>query len=437
MGLIFLGQFIPVHKFPEDLRIRTDLYVRKAYEDLFSLLYDTIVYEIEDTYNQAIRITGTPGMGKSYFLGYVWLRLIKKFHVVVTVGDATITSCKDGSYEDITGKPLDDYLKRDVIYLVDPKKGGSPDPSYAKTVLFVSPSKERVGDFKRVGLINFYMPPWNKSELQICMKKFDDVSEKRCEELFEKWGGSMRIMRISAKKDTSVEEEFRQCLSNQCLLDIINQMNSDYLESYQWLVHRIPIQSDDGAIDYQEYNCDFPSRYIAEKVAERIHHLQVDWKTVGDSSLLGKAYECHVLKHLFQVSDKVYLSKAAYEVGDPEKKAVYINAVRHHEVFSNQGTIDPKQGTLYIPLESNKAGIDFVMPPWVFQVTISASHSAKRLDKVLNQFPSVSKWKICFIVPSSRIDGFKTPQLSKYDSITEKYKLPFDFGNAIFDTTEQ
>ena len=86
--------------------------------DLYRLIKERIdvIKEHKTQLNEAIRVTGTPGMGKSYFLGYVWLQLARNgVPVVATVGNKTIISREGGNYENITGKMLDDFLTPDVM----------------------------------------------------------------------------------------------------------------------------------------------------------------------------------------------------------------------------------------------------------------------------------------------------------------------------------
>ena len=104
------------------------IYVRKAYTEILSIIREDIAEfrRYKAFKKSAIRITGTPGMGKSYFLGYVYHQLIKDNTVVARVGDRTILSRPGAKYEDISGEALRDHLKDDVVFLVDPDTSYSP-----------------------------------------------------------------------------------------------------------------------------------------------------------------------------------------------------------------------------------------------------------------------------------------------------------------------
>ena len=339
-------------------------------------------------------------------------------------------------YENITDRNIEDYLSPDVVFLVDPDKHYSPHSTGAMTILFISQARERVGNFSRVNVAALYMPPWKEPELRDCVERIYPYAKTYFKSQFDMWGGSIRFMtapcdEISEKSHMKNLNEF---LGSRYLIDVVNEASEyvyqkEELTAYQWIVHRMPIQN--GVTDYTECICDYPSQYIALQIARRVHCLKVDWKIIGDPVLLGRAYEHHVLDTLFKVSQDEHLPVLAYRVGGRQKRGFRVPAVKSHRVFSNKDIIDSGslvKGALYISVEPNKPGMDFVMPPWIFQTTISRVHSAKRLDLIISQFPSTKEWKICFIVLSVRHDEFQTPDLSLYPRIKEKFKLPWDFG---------
>lgn len=190
-------------------------------------------------------------------------------------------------------------------------------------------------------------------------------------------------------------------------------------------MHRFPGKDGDGNTDYTKFTLNFPSNYIALRVAEVIRSLKCDPKIVGDSRLLGCAFEAYVLEHILNVSQERFLSVKAENIAKSQTPMVDVPAVKKHEVFPTKSPSKSyHNGTLYIP-EPNRPGIGFVMPPWLFQVTTSKSHSSKKLERTLNQFPSVAKWNLCFVIPGVIGNEFK-PNTSAYPKVA-KYKLPVDF----------
>ena len=342
------------------------IYVRKAYTEILSIIREDIAEfrRYKAFKKSAIRITGTPGIGKSYFLGYVYHQLIKDNTVIARAGNHTILSRPGDKYVKISGEAVEDYLKDDVVFLVDPDTSYSPWPSDAVTILFVSPSKKCVGNFPRVTLRNCYMPPWHKDELKDCIEKLYPYALDRFDERFKKWGGSIRSMCFShtERAEKELQRSLESLLSNKTLIDIINEVtDSCYTkqeyDSWQWIVHRNPIENEEG-IDYTEYTCSFPSQHIASLVADRIRNLKADWKTVGDPILLGRAYETHVSQVLFKVSANTHLPIRAKKIGGKLSESDQeVPAVKEKKIFISRETFEtPKKDMLYVPLEGNKVG---------------------------------------------------------------------------------
>ena len=42
--------------------------------------------------------------------------------------------------------------------------------------------------------------------------------------------------------------------------------------------HHLTVDNEDGDTDYKDCTYDFPSQYIALKVAHAVRHLKVDWE---------------------------------------------------------------------------------------------------------------------------------------------------------------
>ena len=396
------------------------------------------------TYPQAaIRVTGTPGVGKSAFLVYVKKELVKlNKSVFVTMqhrhvhylGEEKLTVKADTSMLDLA--PTGDRM----IHLLDPAAGFHIRPTSAITILFVSPDKNKYGAFSTDNVIDFYLPPWRLEELIRCCRICYKMEETKVTQLFEKWGGSIRrIVNINfySHYTDKYEASLSSFLSSTDLLEKINEVESSHLsyddrsQSYQWVLHRWPKTTEDGTVNYRYCDLDFPSQYIKMKIREKLLQYSIDWKaSSGNSTLLGKLYEDEVLKNLFErISDVSvrYLGHEAEYFGR-QPASVQVPVVRSYRMFSNQSIIqEPVKGALYIPVESNKAGIDFIMPPWIFQTTIKKNHDAKQVGNTCKQFPSVKDWNLCFVIPSCVREKFNFPKLDGTANVhVKKYILIFD-----------
>ena len=368
----------------------------------------------------------------------MWHELKKEYTVVARVGSETVRSTLDGGVEvmDYKIQRTKDWLKSDVVFLADPDKSYPLQPTMAKTILFVSPSKKRIGDFKRVCLISLYLPPWEIEELIDCVTKVYPEELPTAHSLFNKWGGNMRL--ICRADQISCKQQFQEFLRTENLIELVNKVwnpefqTSPEIDQCQWLVHLCPKKG-----DYRAYTTKFASPHIELQIAEKVHSLRVDWKTQSGSPALGRLYECHVRKTLLEVSGAKFLSVKAKRAGRGSRVCEDVPAVQKHEVIPSNVVIkEPKEGVLYIPVECNQLGIDFFMPPWIFQTTVQKKHQVKGIEKFCSQFPNIDKWKICFIVPSTILEEFQVPLCVEDELFEGAYKLPFDFGQPVHSMVE-
>jgi hypothetical protein len=418
---------------------KTAVYVRKCYPEMLLQLCQSIdELKVGYDYEQsAIIVTGTPGVGKSIFLGYVWYHLVKiQCDVVIFLNQAEIIRSQPRHAScSVSMEKFNSLVKqKDIIFLADPSRDVTMPRTRGVTIFFISPGHTSKRNYPSTSFIELCMPPWDYHELRDCRDKiYPDITNKRLDFRFTKWGGSIRCLLKTKYEDKRNDYLLKEFLGTSDIIQIVNQLEGSKVlttkvVTYRWLVHRFPVVNDDGLTEYRNPNVtsQFPTNYVALKVAEVIRNLKVDWKTVGDSRLLGCAFEAYVLEHFLNVSQE---SLKVKKIGKKQSQTlVDVPAVKKHEIFSTQckfPTYD--DGTLYIPIEPNRPGIDFVMPPWVFQVTISKTHSAKKLEVTLNQFPSVRKWNICFIIPTAIVNEFKPPSISNYPLVATKYKFSVDF----------
>ena len=104
-------------------------------------------------------------------------------------------------------------------------------------------------------------------------------------------GGSIRQI-VYCKKYGMMkqyEKDLQSFLSSKGLLDKMRQFQDDQLaydefEKDQWLLHRWPVELEDGEIDYEDSIICYPSGYVKGKVGKALRKLvpdlqiKVDWK---------------------------------------------------------------------------------------------------------------------------------------------------------------
>jgi hypothetical protein len=347
----------------------------------------------------AIRsVTGTPGVGKSCFLPYELLKDGEK--VFVSVKNSYVyfegTKVVENADQSMLVKYPDG--KEPIIHLCDPLLD-KVKPTSAISILFVSPDKEKYKGFSSDLLINIFMPPWHEDELVQCCTTCYNMKEQEIKELYSKWGGSIRRIKCPPLLQKTYEEMLAKFLGSKNLLDKLNLVENTYLfyndgsKNDQWILHRWP-KLEEKKVDYFSCVFDFPSQYIKTKIREALSKYSIDWKVSAGPQLLGKLYENEVLVGLFErISDpSVKYLKARAVTRDRKKTLVNIPVIRQYIIYSNQSKIEEAvSGALYIPIEPNKTAVDFVLPPWIFQATISKSHNCKSLKETFDQFPEVKR----------------------------------------------
>ena len=142
---------------------REKIYIREAYRELVKVVKDAIcVIECKQQYaSVGIRVTGTPGVGRSCFLPYVKEELLKdKRKVFVTVKGKCVyfhgNEVEQGADPSmLNNDPSEEY----IIHLFDPSSGSEVAPTRAITILFISPERTKYGDFRTENIISLFMLP--------------------------------------------------------------------------------------------------------------------------------------------------------------------------------------------------------------------------------------------------------------------------------------
>jgi hypothetical protein len=414
----------------------SQIYIRHDYAMIMECLMRAL-FQMESSQTSmfmAIRITGTPGVGKSCFLPFVKNELVKLGkRVFVSMRESCAYFEGDRCEENADKSMLLAYPdgKERIIHLCDPLLTNA-GPTSALTILFVSPDRDKYKGFSSELLLDIFMPPWREDEMLQCCKMCYEMDERAIKESYNKWGGSIRKVTAPPLWQDRYEDVLTAFLGSKDLLDKLNLVEKSHLayddrsKSDQWILHRWPRIEDEGKANYCKCVFDFPSQYIKTKISEALSEHSIDWKVSSGPQLLGKLYENEVLLHLFErISDPSvdYLKKKA-RAHDRNKTLVDIPVIRQHVIYSNQSIIKHVVcGALYIPIERNKTAIDFVSPPWIFQTTLNKSRDCKSLQETFDQFPGVKKWNFCMVIPSCAERKLRYPSIAENVS---KFTLVFD-----------
>ncbi|EFJ47477.1 hypothetical protein VOLCADRAFT_105054 [Volvox carteri f. nagariensis] len=189
-NLLTLGSDVfPLHKESRQL------YVRECYPELFKAIYE---YK-----NKKHVVTGTPGIGKSFFFYYMVLQLLHSpspppFILWEHLGNPGQMWC----YTHETGQVRHsssrmtfqhEFENRDTWYFAD---GVQPITTTAvHTVLITPPVYKTSKEMEKEGASVWYMPVWEYDELLDCRSKmYDEVPEATVENLYQCYGGVARYV---------------------------------------------------------------------------------------------------------------------------------------------------------------------------------------------------------------------------------------------------
>ena len=111
---------------------------------------------------------------------------------------------------------------------------------------------------------------------------------------------------------------------------------------------------------------EWPSQFVMKEVRKALDEHAANWhashRLTTDSLLLGKLYQDEVFQKLRCETEYVAVRLGGREIEEIKFKA------ESYKLFSSSSHIDDvAPNVLYVPVESNKKSIDFVMPPWLFQ----------------------------------------------------------------------
>ncbi|CAI2186321.1 18677_t:CDS:2, partial [Funneliformis geosporum] len=208
------------------------LYIRRCYRDMKEVVF-------KDS-TRTLRITGNPGIGKTFF-GFYLLYLLSQqenIRIIYTNFNEQTTIVFDGeeaftTYDEIlVGKYL---CSEDTWYIAD---GIEPKNVNAKTILVCSPRKEHYKRFDRYhGRIVRYMPVWSFKEIEVCRSNiFKDIGKNKVEKMYNEWGGIPRF--VLEMTDDHSQAGLEQAINNvnQNILYFVGESEGD-IDASNKIVH--------------------------------------------------------------------------------------------------------------------------------------------------------------------------------------------------------
>ncbi|CAG8825290.1 24523_t:CDS:1, partial [Dentiscutata erythropus] len=184
----------------------TILYIRKCYIHLADIVFNEKIHRC--------RITGNPGIGKTFFGFYLLYFLSRQNKTIVyhKARQCPILFNKQHIFCSNDIFDFKEYLdKADVWYIVD---GQQPFEVRAKTILFCSPQKRHYKEFdKMVETTIRFMPVWSWNEINECrIGMFNHLEVAKVEDLYSHWGGVPRFI-LEKALDSSEQSHLEDAIS--------------------------------------------------------------------------------------------------------------------------------------------------------------------------------------------------------------------------------
>ena len=236
----FLYFHIRAEFFPN--RMKSFLYVRKAYEDMFDIIYKNHIHEDPVKQFHGMAITGTPGIGKSVFLFYTIWRLANMkvkgaviLHRQLDAGEIYVFQ-NEGCWMTMNRKHIRLLLKDpDTWYLTDALLP-PPGQLSAVTILVSPPFKEYYSTFLSMSHVAplHYLPVWSLEELKLVAKAY--LKEPvYVEERFDKIGG---VPRYVLEKDMDLDDHIDDAIKLLTLNKLMSIASGEVLKDEE-ISHRI------------------------------------------------------------------------------------------------------------------------------------------------------------------------------------------------------
>ncbi|PKC69765.1 hypothetical protein RhiirA1_503530, partial [Rhizophagus irregularis] len=407
----------------------------KCYHDLQKIVFD-------DTIDK-LRITGNPGIGKTYF-GYYLLYLLAQKDVTIVYdnhhetkpiifeGNNAYVSNSDG---------IDVYLRKPAVwYIVD---GKEPKDVKAKTILICSPKKNHYKNFdKYEGVVTIrYMPTWKWEEIARCRKELYEkkVSNKKARDCFRKWGGIPRFVLERANYKTH-QDKLNSAIkrSKMDIFDYIGESIGDDNVSHMLVHIHVNLPAEDDTV--LKFASNKVMKLVTQKLESRIRQRLLE-KTKADTgnTLLGTSFEylAHRILRNGGKFDIRPLDKYSGEVSsDPD--AVVDLHTQDEQLYFSKNNIDVIENKMYYqPTEKNFPSIDSIIAPnKVFQMTLAENHPIKTsgLKLLYKKFGGDSAQHLVyfyFVVPEHLYEVYKLQKFVNSDD-DDAQRIPKWIDKRIF-----
>jgi len=406
------GTLLFKHRIPE--ATLNNIYIRESYQSIASKILDN---ELD-----RVLLTGTPGIGKSMFLFYLFWQLVQKGKRVLFIyqPDTIYYDGQGGVFELATLPSVIDHTfwTKDLWCLFDAKHKVPADLGaipYSKCafVMSTSPRREMVSDFKKCqSTVIFYMPIWSEAEMGIIAPCYPAVP--KWAERFKILGGIPRfVLEITKDSPTMlIRSACDQCSIDECIKAV--GIDSTITEKSK-IVHSL-VHITSASPEFTQSSVCFASEAVLDILVEMKSDMDIGMMRglLGScegnpltAALCGYIFEPYAIQMLEKGGKFTYrkLDYAAASSVDITPELDIPSSTRKpvQDVALRQ---TPKQ--LHVPITKNFPALDAWIPGiGGFQMTVGKKHDIKNTAKEKLGKLGRRANKLYWLLPPKTYQNFK------------------------------
>ncbi|GIM10191.1 hypothetical protein Vretimale_13944 [Volvox reticuliferus] len=359
----------------------SSLFVRSCYRGLFNRMMSLHSSNL----NRRFLITGTPGIGKSYFAVVLMIWLVKEKDVSTIVyqfeGKRYLFTAKGADLNVEVGSIMDFNTElRDPTawWIVDM---AVPTLEAANTVLLSSPARERYKEFLKLrGATALYMPIWTDEEIEKCrLQLYPSLDDAMVRTLMSKWGNIPRYVLEKAMDEvaqSSLDDAITTCKWED-IMACIGMPDSAGDASHK-LVH-LEVVGD----QYNKKVMMPASQYVAQQIVAKMGnghmrllkdlvHLSIGFPAYAAAA--GVFFETYAHRRLQQGGSFQVRQLHPSKMKDPmDAEPFVLQQCSDIHVFHKLEEVEQHfNNTYYVPHVSNFPAVDALMQPNILlQMTIA------------------------------------------------------------------
>jgi hypothetical protein len=397
------------------------LYIRKAYEDVFTMIYSNHNPEDPEKRCHRMTVSGTPGIGKSVFSFYILWRLANEKTTKTVIFRRESDNGRfyvfqnDRCWRTHDFHDISEFLRDPTTWYIVDSFEFRPQEVKATTILIISLRYRFLMYAKYIDTVRpYYLPIWSLEELNtvasLCSKDLRLVRER-----YNLIGG---IPRFVLERNTDLKRSIRRAigtLSATRLFKFASDAESDENQIGHFIIHCM-LES-----NYSDRFLRFSSKYVTSLALKELLESQDEEL----KEFLCKGYRDRgdtLRANLFELCAHRLLSAGGEFVGRSLDDGIefILNVPRRNaKIFSDLSEcVDPN--SYYSSRYWNSYYVDSIVPnDGYFRMTMNEENDISE-GEIMKILEELKMRKLYFVVPDDIFQKFKVQRLSDTSVVCKK-----------------